>query len=100
MIEKTCRKTKENRKEKRKESIMTNKRFTDELEPTIEQKESGRVFTSAYGQENDDFLNGEWFNGLVELVYFYFKAEIFLLIQEGCREMRMFDSYVDKLNLY
>jgi hypothetical protein len=38
----------------------TNKRFTDELEPTIEQKvplshpPTNTVFTSAYGQENDD----------------------------------------------
>ena len=75
---------------------MTNKRFTDELEPTIEQKESNLVFTSAYGQEKDEFVNGEWFNGLVELIYFYFKGEIFFLTQEGRRKIRMFDSYVDK----
>ena len=72
------------------------KRFTNELEKTVEQKEIGRVFTSAFGKEDDDFLNGEWFNGLTEMIYFYYKAESFYLTQEGRRKMKMFDSYVTK----
>lgn len=72
------------------------KRFTNELEKTVEQKEIGRVFTSAFGKEDDDFLNGEWFNGLTEMIYFYYKAETFYLTQEGRRKMKMFDSYVNK----
>ena len=72
------------------------KRFTNELEPTVEQKEIGRVFTSAFGKVEDDFLNGEYFNALTELVYFYYLGQSFYLTQEGRRKMRMFDSYVNK----
>ena len=81
--------------QKRKGTIMS-KRFTNELEPTVEQKEVGKVFTSAFGREDNDFLNGEWFNGLTEMIYFYYKAETFYLTQEGRRKMKMFDSYVNK----
>ena len=72
------------------------KRFTNELEPTVEQKEKNRVFSSKFGQKDDEFVKGEYFNALVEFTYFYFKGESFYLTQEGRKKLRMFDSYIDK----
>ena len=30
------------------------------------------------------------------MIYFYYKAELFYLTQEGWRKIKMFDSYVTK----
>lgn len=72
----------------RQEKLMNNER-----EKTLEEKEQGRVFTT---DKPNDFLEGEWFCGLVEFIYLYFKGESFTLTQEGSRKSRMLDSYVLK----
>ena len=80
----------------KREKTVRSKRFTNELEPTVEQKEKNRVFSSKFGQKDDEFIKGEYFNALVEFTYFYFKGESFYLTQEGRKKLRMFDSYIDK----
>lgn len=73
------------------------RKFDNAMEATVEQQEKGRVFLSSFGEEKEnDFINGEFFGGYVECVYFFVKGQPFVLTQEGRRKRYMFNSYVEK----
>lgn len=73
------------------------RRFDNAVEATVEQQEKGRVFLSSFGEEKEnDFINGEFFGGYLECIYFFVKGKNFVLTQEGRRKRYMFNSYVEK----
>ena len=70
------------------------KRYTNELEKTVEQKEPppSHLPTHAVGfsllllvRKMIDFL-GEWFNGLTEMILLLYKADTFYLTLRGTKK--------------